>query len=325
MREKLIEKLFNIKNNFSELCIDIFKYQYKNNEIYRKYCDLINQTNPCSIEEIPFLPISFFKTQDIVTQPSSEITFTSSGTTSLNTSKHQVYDLKIYERSFTQCFKYFYGDISNYLVLGLLPSYLDREGSSLIYMCEHMIQASKYEESSFFLRDYEKLYETINKFSNTKTPILLIGISYALLELAQNFNFSPIHNLTVMETGGTKGMKRDYTKSELHKILKNNLKQHTIHSEYGMTELLSQAYSLGDEIYECPPTMKIICSNINDSLTKIGHNQTGLINIIDLANIDSCSFIATEDLGVTLNEKQFKIMGRLDNSDIRGCNLLSIN
>lgn len=327
MRQKLLEKIFRKKSDkeFEQLALDVFSYQMKYNKIYNQYCTLIKRTEPKSLKEIPFLPISFFKTQKIQTQEQYQQIFTSSGTTGLNTSKHRVYDLSVYEQAFTSCFEEFYGSSKDFLILALLPSYLERTGSSLIYMCDKMIKQSKYEESSFFLNEYDKLFSILKKHANSDTKILLIGISYALIDFSSKYKFDKMENLTVMETGGTKGMDREYTKTELHDILKQNFKLNTIHSEYGMTELLSQAYSKGEEIYESSESMRVICSNVNDSLSPIENGKTGLLNIIDLANIDSCAFIATEDIGIKLDSKRFKILGRLDNSDIRGCNLLTIN
>ena len=329
MRKTIINDIFNIKNNnnFNEVALKVFEYQYNRNEIYNKYCNLINvDINKIkNIEDIPFLPILFFKTQKVSCEKLHQKVFVSSGTTSNTVSSHFVYDLKIYKKAFYSCFQEFYGKSQNYAILALLPSYLERKNSSLVYMCENMIKTSLFSESSFYLNEYEKLLQIINYLLNKKQKVLLIGISYALIEFSENISLKNTENLIVMETGGTKGMKKEITKLELHNLLSKNFNVNKIHSEYGMTELFSQAYSKEEGIYETPSIMKVFCRDINNPLKIIENNKTGIINIIDLANIDSCSFIATDDLGIKLNKNSFKIIGRVDNSDVKGCNLLLVN
>jgi len=249
-----------------------------------------------------------------------QIIFTSSGTTGTQVSKHFVPNLKLYEESFNRTFEQFYGPIEDYVVLGLLPSYLEREGSSLIYMVNHFIQNSKYPESGFYLNQWDKLAEKLNVLDQSGKKVLLIGVSFALLDLVENHQFS-LKNTIIMETGGMKGRRKELIRTELHDQLKKGFGVSKIHSEYGMTELLSQAYSKGDGIFKCPSWMKVLIRDTEDPLTIINH-QTGGINIIDLANIKSCSFIATQDLGKVNNDGSFEILGRFDSSDIRGCNLM---
>ena len=316
-----VESIFSIQSQqeFNELALAIFQFQFKNNPVYRTYCRHLNVVSSAinHYSQIPFLPISFFKTHDVVSfSGHPEITFSSSGTTGMELSKHPVKDLSIYEHSFMKGFEHFYGSPQDYLVLGLLPSYLEREGSSLIYMVQHFITQSRYEDSGFFLNDYERLLTIIEK--NKGKKILLIGVSYALLDLAEKYH-PDLSDCIIMETGGMKGKRKELTKEALHQQLKEGLSANLIHSEYGMTELLSQAYSEGLQ-FKCPPWMKILTREYTDPFNLIAH-KTGGINIIDLANIYSCSFIATQDLG-KVHDSSFEIMGRFDHSDVRGCNLL---
>lgn len=298
-----------------------FAYQYEYNVVYRDYCNLL-KVKPESIKhfsQIPFLPISFFKTHEVKSfEGEPQITFTSSGTTGSITSKHQVGSLEIYEKSFLSGFTRTYGDPEDYVILGLLPSYLEREGSSLIYMVDKLIKLTKNPKSGFYLNNYKDLLRTIDSIGIEK-KIFIIGVSYALMDLADEFRPN-LERCIVMETGGMKGHRKEITKIELHNYLKKGLKINDVHSEYGMTELLSQAYSIGNGIFETPPWMKVLIREYNDPFTLV-EGKTGGINIIDLANIHSCSFIATQDLG-RRNKDQFEIMGRFDNSDLRGCNLL---
>lgn len=318
--------IFNIQTEeeFCLLALELFHYQYGNNEVYRNYCNLIkiHPEKITSIEKIPFLPISFFKTHVIKTGKfDEEIIFLSSGTTGETTSKHVVKDLKIYKKSFLTCFNQFYGNPSDLCILALLPSYLEREGSSLIFMAEELIQASNHTSSGFYLHDLEALVQQLKILEKSKQPTLLLGVSFALMDLAEKYSLQ-LNNTIVMETGGMKGKRKELTRNELHQFLSTQFGVETIHSEYGMTELLSQAYSKGNGIYTPPNWMKIIIRDVNDPFNLLPKQQTGGINIIDLANIDSCAFIATQDLGKTINKNQFEILGRFDNSDLRGCNLL---
>lgn len=311
------------ENDFEAVALEVFRFQFENNTVYRSYCDLLykHPADITKIVDIPFLPIEFFKSKKVVsTVNEPEMVFTSSGTTGSQVSKHFVTDLKVYEESFTRGFENFYGPVEDFVVLGLLPSYLEREGASLIYMVNHFIQKSNHPESGFYLNQWETLAEMLNTLDQYGKKVLLIGVSFALLDLVENHQFS-LKNTIVMETGGMKGRRKELVRNELHEILKKGFGVSNIHSEYGMTELLSQAYSKGDGIFNCPPWMKVLTRDTEDPLSLV-ENQTGGINIIDLANVNSCSFIATQDLGKVSNYGSFEVLGRFDNSDIRGCNLM---
>ena len=318
--------IFNIKNatEFEDLALKIFKHQFQNNRVYRSFCDLLykHPSEVKTIQDIPFLPIQFFKSRQVLTSKDDiQATFTSSGTTGKETSIHHVTDLGIYKKSFTMGFEQFYGKIEDYVVLGLLPSYLERQGSSLIYMVDSMIKTSKHPESGFYLNNLSELKETLTTLDAEGKKILLIGVSFALLGLIETYPFN-LKNTIVMETGGMKGRRKELIRHELHHQLKKGFGVTKIHSEYGMTELLSQAYSKGDGVFNCPPWMKILTRDTEDALTIQASGKTGGINIIDLANVNSCAFIATQDLGKTYENGTFEVIGRFDNSDIRGCNLM---
>ena len=318
--------IFNIstEDEFNNLALKIFKHQFENNPVYRSFCDLLykHPSDVRSINEIPFLPIQFFKSHDVLSNINTvEKTFSSSGTTGSITSKHHVTDLNIYKESFTKGFECFYGSIEDYVILALLPSYLEREGSSLIYMVEDFIKTSKHPESGFYLNNLSELNETLTALDKKGKKILLIGVSFALLDLVESYQFQ-LKNTVIMETGGMKGRRKELVRDELHTILKQGFGVNTIHSEYGMTELLSQAYSKGNGVFECPKWMKILTRDTEDALTILPQQQNGGVNVIDLANINSCSFIATQDLGKVHLDGTFEIIGRFDNSDIRGCNLM---
>ncbi len=321
-----VSDIFNIKTEteFNAMALNVFKFQFENNTVYRSFCDLLyrNPSDVKRIEDIPFLPIQFFKSHEVVSDSNSaEIVFTSSGTTGSMTSKHYVTHLKVYEQSFKQGYAEAYGNIEDYVVLALLPSYLEREGSSLIYMVDQLIKDSKQPESGFYLHNLSELKDTLIRLDSQHKKVLLIGVSYALLDLVETYTFQ-LKNTIVMETGGMKGKRKELIKEELHSILKNGFGVEHIHSEYGMTELLSQAYSKGNGVFECPKWMKILTRDTEDALTILSHGKNGGINVIDLANLYSCSFIATQDLGKVHANAQFEIIGRFDNSDIRGCNLM---
>lgn len=323
-----VNDIFNIKSksDFESAAMAVFKFQFENNTIYRSFCDLLykHPSDVKHLEDIPFLPIQFFKSHKVISSSKSiQKTFTSSGTTGSITSKHHVSDILVYENSFRKGFKHFYGDISDYVVLALLPSYLERDGSSLIYMVNDMIVKSNHPESGFYLNNLSELSETLNRLNSEGKKVLLIGVSFALLDLIEAYNFS-LANTVIMETGGMKGRRKELIREELHKALSSGFGVKKIHSEYGMTELLSQAYSKGNGIFECPPWMKILVRNTEDALTLESKEKTGGINIIDLANINSCSFIATQDLGKVYENHTFEISGRFDHSDIRGCNLMAL-
>ena len=318
--------IFNIstEDEFNNLALKIFKHQFENNPVYRSFCDLLykHPSDVRSINEIPFLPIQFFKSHNVLSNINTvEKTFSSSGTTGSITSKHHVTDLNIYKESFTKGFECFYGSIEDYVILALLPSYLEREGSSLIYMVEDFIKTSKHPESGFYLNNLSELNETLTVLDKKGKKILLIGVSFALLDLVESYQFQ-LKNTVIMETGGMKGRRKELVRDELHTILKQGFGVNTIHSEYGMTELLSQAYSKGNGVFECPKWMKILTRDTEDALTILPQQQNGGVNVIDLANINSCSFIATQDLGKVHLDGTFEIIGRFDNSDIRGCNLM---
>lgn len=302
----------------------IFRYQFEHNEVYQKYC-LLLQKDPSNVKhlnEIPFLPIEFFKSKEILSSNESiQETFTSSGTTGSAASKHHVTDLSFYEYSFRNGFSKFYGNIEDYAILALLPSYLERDGSSLIYMVNDLIEGSNHPDSGFYLNDYEALAQKLIELDSDGQNVILIGVTYALLDLIELQKFN-LKNTIIMETGGMKGKRKEIIREELHQILSEGFGVPKIHSEYGMTELLSQAYSLGDGIFECPPWMDILIRDTEDPLTILEDERTGGINVIDLANFNSCSFIATQDLGKKYSDFSFEVLGRFDSSDIRGCNLL---
>lgn len=312
------------KKEFEKITMKVFRHQYENNRVYRDFCDLLNRSkeNVKSVKDIPFLPIQFFKSHDVLSSTDNvQEMFTSSGTTGMATSRHLVTDLSWYEQSFRQAFSRFYGNIEDYVVLALLPSYLEREGSSLIYMVDDLINASNNADSGFYLSDYDVLIEKLEHLDNTGQNVLLIGVTYALLDLVDKKKFT-LKNTIIMETGGMKGRRREMIREELHEVLCEGFGVAKIHSEYGMTELLSQAYSLGDGIFECPPWMDILIRDTEDALAYKDYGRNGGINVIDLANYNSCSFIGTQDLGKKYPNQSFEVLGRFDNSDIRGCNLM---
>ncbi len=317
---------FNIKSqtDFEDATMKIFNFQFENNPVYRSFCDLLykHPSDISSIEDIPFLPIQFFKTHSILSSKEFvKKTFTSSGTTGSMTSKHHISDLSIYETSFTRGFESIYGPIEDYVIIALLPSYLEREGSSLIYMVDTMIKQSRHPESGFYLNNLSELKNQLITLNDKGKKTLLIGVSFALLDLVETHIFN-LDNTIVMETGGMKGRRKELIREELHAILKAGFGVEHIHSEYGMTELLSQAYSKGNGVFNCPNWMKTLTRDPEDALTIQNIGKSGGINVIDLANINSCSFIATQDLGRIHNDGSFEIIGRFDASDIRGCNLM---
>ncbi|SDW16402.1 Acyl-protein synthetase, LuxE [Lutibacter oricola] len=321
-----LNSIFNIQNTaeFEQKSLEIFKFQAENNLVYKTFLTHLktNVSAINSINKIPFLPIQFFKSHSILSSTKKvEKTFLSSGTTGMTQSKHLVTDINIYENSYLKGFHHFYENIENYTVLALLPAYLEREGSSLIYMVDDLIKKSKKPNSGFYLNNLEKLAKTLIKLDQNGEKVLLIGVSFALLDLVESYQFN-LKNTIVMETGGMKGRRKELIREELHAILSNGFGVSKIHSEYGMTELLSQAYSNGNGIFKCPPWMKILTRDPEDALTIFPEGKSGGINIIDLANINSCSFIATQDLGKTYANNTFEVIGRFDTSDIRGCNLM---
>jgi len=314
----------NDRRQFTEIALQIFNHQASRCAVYREFMKglKINPKNVVSIRQIPFLPVEFFKTHRVISSDEPvEITFTSSGTSGMISSSHRVTDVSWYTQSFIKTFQLFYGDIKNYTVLALLPSYLEREGSSLIYMVNDLIKQSNNPDSGFFLYNHDELYQRLKKQQRDKKPVLLMGVTFALLDFIESYTVD-FPELIVMETGGMKGRRKEMIREELHAKLCNGFGVGAIHSEYGMTELLSQAYSKGNGIFNCPPWMKIITRDTNDPMNFLEHDKTGGINVIDLANFNSCSFIATQDLGKIYANGSFEVLGRFDNSDIRGCNLL---
>jgi len=320
--------IFNIQSeqDFKEAALRVFKHQFDNNDVYRSFCDLLykNPSDVKEIQEIPFLPIQFFKSHDILSSKENVIkTFTSSGTTGSIPSKHNVTDLSWYHESYLKGFQFFYGDVKDYNILALLPSYLEREGSSLIYMVDDLIQQTNKPASGFYMQNLSELSSTLKELDAKGEKTLLIGVTFALLDLIEKETFQ-LNNTLIMETGGMKGRRKELVRDQLHKILSKGFGVNKIHSEYGMTELLSQGYSNGEGVFKCPPWMRVLTRDTEDALTILDTHQTGGINIIDLANYNSCSFIATQDLGKVKEDGTFQVLGRFDHSDIRGCNLLVV-
>ncbi|MFT6370423.1 MAG: phenylacetate-coenzyme A ligase PaaK-like adenylate-forming protein [Maribacter sp.] len=316
----------NTEAEFLTAALDTFRFQYAHNKVYQEFCKHLKVT-PQHVQDIcniPFLPIHFFKEKQIVSNAdSAAVTFTSSGTTGSITSKHLVTDISLYEESYRSAFEQFYGTPSSFCILALLPSYLEREGSSLIYMVNDLIKKSGHPKSGFFLHDVERLNTHLLALEASGTKTLLIGVSFALLDFCEQHQFK-LKNTTVMETGGMKGRRKELIREELHARLKNGFGVDHIHSEYGMTELLSQAYSKGNGVFNCPPWMKVLIRDTEDPFSQQENGKCGGINVIDLANRNSCSFIATQDLGKKYNDNSFEIIGRFDHSDIRGCNLMAL-
>jgi phenylacetate-coenzyme A ligase PaaK-like adenylate-forming protein len=318
--------IFSISNNkqFEKIALKVFRFQYDNNSVYREFCQFLNveKQQVKSLQQIPFLPIQFFKSHEVLSSTEKiQETFTSSGTTGMSTSRHFVTNITLYEESYRKGFSQFYGNIENYAVLALLPSYLEREGSSLIYMVDDLIKLSNHPESGFYLNNYDDLIQKLLQLDEAGENIILIGVTYALLDLIEKQQFH-LKNTIIMETGGMKGKRKEMIREELHELLCKGFGVNAIHSEYGMTELLSQAYSLGNGIFECPNWMQVLIRDTEDALSYVENGKTGGINVIDLANINSCSFIATQDLGKKQPNNSFEVLGRFDNSDIRGCNLM---
>jgi phenylacetate-coenzyme A ligase PaaK-like adenylate-forming protein len=325
--QKLQKRVFSINNTagFWETAFEIFNYQYNNNVVYQAFVKSLGRSpskiqTPC---DIPFLPVEFFRNHKIVTGDLPvRMIFESSGTTGVYPGKHFISDPGLYEESFLRTFRLFYGEPEEFLITALLPSYIERENSSLVYMADNLIKRSRNPQSGFYRNNIGELILTIKKAKEEKQKILLLGVSFALIDLAENLS-PDLSGVIVMETGGMKGRRKELTRAELHSVLKEKFNVSSIHSEYGMTELLSQAYSERDGIFHCPPWMRIIIRDPQDPLTLYKEPAgTGGINVIDLANINSCSFIATSDLGKLHENGGFEVLGRFDNSDIRGCNLM---
>ena len=320
------DDIFSISNQkqFEKIALKVFRFQYEHNLVYNEFCNLmnVNVQKIKSVQQIPFLPIQFFKSHAVVSNSNPiQETFISSGSTGVITSKHLVTDVSLYEQSYRKGFSQFYGNIEDYAVLALLPSYLEREGSSLIYMVKDLILQSNNSESGFYLHNLDALIEKLKALDSSGKNVILIGVTYALLDLIEKQNFQ-LKNTIIMETGGMKGKRKEMIREELHEQLCTGFCVSAIHSEYGMTELLSQAYSLGEGVFECPSWMQILIRDTEDALTYLEKGKSGGINVIDLVNFNSCSFNATQDLGRKKSNTSFEVLGRFDNSDIRGCNLM---
>jgi hypothetical protein len=325
VNNSFVNKIFQKDISFNEAALNTFSYQYKNNKIYREWCDIlkIDVSKVNAAGNIPFLPISFFKTHKVICEDENfETVFESSGTTQTFRSKHYIKNLNIYTKSFTTCFQLFYGDVKDWCIIGLLPSYLQQKNSSLVKMADVLIQKSNHKQSGFYLNEYEKLFSVLRELESQKQKTLLIGVTYALLDFAEQFPMK-LTSTIIMETGGMKGRRTEITRTEVHDILKKQFQLQQVHSEYGMTELLSQAYSKAEGKFYCPPWMKVFVRDEEDPL-KIKTTGRGVLNIIDLANIYSCSFIATDDAGEIFEDCSFAVHGRMDNSDIRGCSLMVV-
>jgi len=323
----LINKIFSTGgSDIDDLIQSVYLFQYQQNPVFKQWCDTLNfkfQILDFKLTDIPFLPISFFKTHAIQTtlfQPQQ--IFESSGTTNTINSKHSVRDIALYKKSFIKAFELFYGDIKAYCIIGLLPSYLERNNSSLIMMVDELIKLSEHPQSGFYLNEFDQLQQILQDLENKNKKTLLIGVTFALLDFAEKYSMQLKHTI-IMETGGMKGRRKELTRAEVHDYLTKRLGVAKIHSEYGMTELLSQAYSKGEGRFVCPPWMKVLVRDEEDPMI-IKKSGRGVLNIIDLANLYSCSFIATEDVGLVYEDGSFEVWGRLDNSDIRGCSLLVV-
>ncbi|MBL0046833.1 MAG: acyl transferase [Bacteroidetes bacterium] len=324
--KELENRIFNItsEQEFEACALEVFAFQYSENSVYRMFVDnlTIHRSSVNNLSRIPYLPISFFKSHRVhCGDKTPELVFTSSGTTGAMSSAHYVSDLELYKRSYLGSFTQFYAEPSEYCILALLPSYSERSGSSLIYMVDDLIRKSGHSKSGYYLKADEKLRDTLHELSAVKQKTLLLGVTHALFDFAEKFKLN-LSNCIVMETGGMKGRRRELIRTELHQILTQAFGVTKIHSEFGMTELLSQAYSKGDGIFECPPWMRVEAREIDDPLSPALTQKTGGLNVIDLANLNSCSFISTQDLCKVYPDKSFEVLGRFDNSDIRGCNLL---
>jgi phenylacetate-coenzyme A ligase PaaK-like adenylate-forming protein len=319
-------KILNVTDaGFPELALEVFRYQYKNCGVYRAYVKAIGKDvkKVERLEHIPFLPIRFFKSHEIKTGSFvAETVFESSGTTGTINSRHFIKSADWYEQVFTKIFQQFYGNTGSWCIIGLLPSYLERKNSSLVHMVSRLVEKTENLHSGFYMYDFDQLAEVLFELEKNNQPVLLIGVSFALLDFAERKKLS-LRNAVIMETGGMKGRREELIRDEMHRVLKDSFGVSTIHSEYGMTELLSQAYSKGEGIYNSPPWMKMLVRDDEDPFL-VNTEGSGAINIIDLGNIYSCSFIATDDVGKIYPDGGFEIFGRMDGSDLRGCSLLAL-
>lgn len=327
MKPAFIQEIFKIhdEQTFRAIALEVFRYQARHIPVYRDYLAAlrIDPEEIRTLENIPFLPLEFFRTHRVLHEGmEARMVFESSGTSGMEASRHHVASLDLYKESFSRGYMHFYGEPSGSCILALLPAYLERKGSSLVYMMDRLISASGHPDSGFYLDDLEGLSLVLEKQNQDKIPTLLLGVSFALLELAEKHPQELAEHITVMETGGMKGRRKELIRSELHEILGRAFGKDRIHSEYGMTELLSQAYSEGKGFFTCPPWMKVLIRDPNDPFTILEKGSSGGINLIDLANIYSCSFLATDDLGISYPDHTFEVLGRFDHADVRGCNLL---
>ncbi len=323
-----VDKIFEVKEEgFQALALEVFQFQYAENEVYRKYVNALHLdvAEIKSIEQIPFLPVRFFKTHKVITTTfEPALIFESSGTTETVNSRHFVKEPAIYFESYSKAFELFYGSVMDYCIIGLLPVYLERTGSSLIYMVDDLIKKSNHSQSGFYLNEFEELNFLLKDLKNKNQKILLIGVTFALLDFAEKFQ-PDLSQSVIMETGGMKGRRKEMIREDVHKVLQSAFNTDQIHSEYGMTELLSQAYSTGNGIFNCPSWMRVLLRDEEDPLSiRTGKTTSGAINIIDLANVYSCSFIATDDIGKRFEDGSFEVLGRMDGSDLRGCSLMVI-
>jgi phenylacetate-coenzyme A ligase PaaK-like adenylate-forming protein len=323
--ESFRSQLYEVnEHSFTNIARQLFTFQSVNNPVYKTYLSHLGRKDReiGALEDIPFMPISFFKQHSVKTGAwTDEAFFMSSGTTGETTSTHHIADLSFYLQHSERCFQHFFGPLTGFHFFALLPSYLERKNSSLVAMMDYFINRSKSSASGFYLKDTEKLLKDLAKIRNSGRKAVLFGVSFALLDLAERIQ-PDLSDVLIVETGGMKGRRKELTRSELHDTLRNGLNASEIYSEYGMTELLSQAYSSGKEHFRSPPWMKIIGRDITDPLQKGLHNETAGINVVDLANFHSIAFIETEDLGKVYRDGSFEVLGRMDNSDVRGCNLL---
>jgi hypothetical protein len=320
-----VNKIFQTGTGFEWLAKELFSYQYGTNKVYKQWCECLhaNASTITAPTQIPFLPISFFKTNKVICEDESyQLFFESSGTTQSNKSRHYIKDVNLYMESFTTCLRLFYGDIKDWCIIGLLPSYLQQKNSSLVKMVDELIKRSGNNESGFYLHEYQKLHAVLQQLESRQQKTLLIGVTYALLDFAEQFPM-PLASTIIMETGGMKGRRKEITRDEVHDILKQQFNIEQVHSEYGMSELLSQAYAKANGRFHCPPWMKIFVGDEDDPLL-VKAKGKGALNIIDLANANSCAFIATDDVGEVFEDGSFTVAGRLDGSDIRGCSLMVI-
>lgn len=325
----LAQQVFSVADNtaFEQCALAVFQFQYQNNAVYRSYCDAIkvNAVAVKNLQQIPFLPIAFFKTHNVSCEAISinPVVFESSGTTGVQPSRHFVADAVLYEQSFRRTFTQFYGDVKDYCILGLLPSYLERQHSSLVFMVNDLIKRSHHSRSGFYLSDFEKLAATLTTLEKAQQKTILFGVTYALLDFAEQHSL-PLRNTIIIETGGMKGRKQELLREQVHGLLKKSFSLPHIHSEYGMTELLSQAYATAGGLFQSPPWMRVLIREEDDPFSIAAHERTGGINVIDLANLYSCAFIATGDMGRLHANGSFEVLGRLDHAEVRGCSLLAL-